>query len=327
MLRHLSIALAAAVGLSGCLSTTHRIPHQELQRLAQTPPEQRGQRVRVIQGFVTDDQPPAAPRVQGGATVVVVGDVHVGGGHHHVHRHRPNPKKLAKAKADKAEYYVILAALAAVGLAVTEGARYDGWVQVHPMHPVHLYGPNGEYGWVPLAQLTPETAAWARKAYIRPEEGPWRPLGRAPLNRRGWTYSVLLGAGQIPSSGDTNDAGFLSHIQFGYFPTGQLGLQADIAFGWREDELANTVLDARYALELDAMLLRAGKFHAGGYGQIGSAALFDDGPGRDTRGVLLGAGVLLQLELTTRLALTGRAGIAQAHGERVQEFTAGLSIY
>lgn len=317
---------ALALASSGCLSSSHRIPNSELQRLAQTDPKARGEHVRVIQAFVNDDNPPGAPRVRGGAVIVVDG-----GGHHHGGHgggKKVNSKKLGKLKADKAKDLIILAAVIAIGVAATEGARYDGWVKVHPMHPVHLYGPNGEYSWVPLAQLDVETARWARRAYIRPSEGPWNELGRAPLNRRGWTYSVLLGGGQIHSNADdTDETGFLSHIQFGYFPTKQVGFLFDTAYGWREDSFGNTIFDVRYGLELQAMVLKAGKIHAGGFGNIGSAKLFDDFDGNDRVGIAFAGGAILQLELTTRLAITARAGVAQVHDKTVQDFTLGVSIY
>src|SRR5262249_49531549 len=49
--------------LTGCLSSTHVIPREELQRLVTVPPEQRGQHVRVIQGGPGAETPPEAPRV------------------------------------------------------------------------------------------------------------------------------------------------------------------------------------------------------------------------------------------------------------------------
>jgi len=333
--RIVPMLVAAAIFASGCLSTTHRIPNSEVQRLAQIPPEQRGASVRVVQGFVTDDQPPSAPRAQGGGGGVIIV---TGGGGGHRHRRRAggsggaggakgSKPDLAKSKADKAEFYIILAVLAAVGLAVTEGARYDGWVEISPNHPVHLYGPHGQYGWVPLAELNAEDAAWAQRAYIRPQEGPWRELGRAPLNRRGWTYSMLMGAGEIPSSVGTNDPGFLSHIQIGHFMSREVGLVFDIGLGWREDDAANTVFNSRWSGELQVLPVSAGVIHAGGFAQAGTAALFDDGPGDDERGLIYGGGALLQLELTTRLAITARAGVVKAHGETVSDFTAGVSVY
>jgi hypothetical protein len=76
------------------------------------------------------------------------------------------------------------------------------------------------------------------------------------------------------------------------------------------------------------MPLRAGKLHGGGYGQIGFFTHLDDVPsGFDSMGRLFGGGVQLQLELTTRLAITGRAGVTVMHGDFLNEAMLGLSIY
>ena len=42
---------------------------------------------------------------------------------------------------------------------------------------------------------------------------------------------------------------------------------------------------------------------------------------------LFSGGALLQLELTTRMALTARVGLAHTHDETLSELTGGISIY
>jgi hypothetical protein len=180
---------------------------------------------------------------------------------------------------------------------------------------------------MPLAEVTPEVASWADRAAVRQGEGPWTPLGRAPLDRKGFTYSLLLGATEVPVVGADPEAGFLGHIQFGYFPVHQVGIQADIAYGWTSDSQGADIFNGRYSLEVDALPLSAGKFSAGGYGQIGFGSLSDDGVGFDETDTLLGGGGLLQLELTTRMALTLRAGLVSVHDETMAEFSGGVSIY
>ena len=320
-----SVVVLAAVGLllAGCLSQSHVIPRNELQTLANKDPQTRGQRVRVIQSFATSSEPPPAPRVDGGTnvSVVVVAPVHTSSP-------RPARRPSAKREADDAKFWIILAAAVAVGAAVTEGARYDGWVELHPMHPVHLYGWDGSYIWMPLAHVTPETAAWARKAVVRTSEGPWRPLGRAPLNRRGWTYSVLLGTSEVPAANSSNERGFTGHIQFGRFPSRELGILLDISMGWAENEFAETMYDSRTSLELQYFPVALGILHAGGFGQLGVGYRLDDSlGGRDRQDFLIGGGAMLQLELTTRLAITGRAGVTRIYGTNTSDFTVGLSIY
>lgn len=334
-LRLTSIILAGAVALAGCASVGHRIPGDELARLAQTPPEQRGERVRVIQGLGGSEDPPSAPRAGGG--VVVVAPIWVDGTpRHHGYRRAPtrsggshsfiNPK-LAENKKSEAKAWLVIAAVVAGALALTEGTRYDGWVKVHPMQPVHMWGAYGDYTWMPLAQVTPEVAAWSHKAVIRSDEGPWTHLGRAPLNRQGWTYSLLLGSSQIAVTGIEPQAGFGSHIEIGYFPTHILGVQVDIGYGWASDALDNTIFDGRLGLELDVLPLTAGIFHAGGYGEMGVSSRSDDGLQFDDGSGFFGAGVIGQLELTTRLALTVRAGVTFAYDETLPEITGGVSIY
>lgn len=316
--------LVLAVG-GGCLSTAHRIPPAELKALAQVPPERRGARVWVVQAFA-GDEPPPAPAVREGTPVQVGvhGGITVEGS-----VGRLVTRDLAKAASEEAKWWLVLAAFAGIGLAASEGARYDGWVALHPMHPVHLYGPNGEYVWMPLAQIDVQTAAWARRAYVRRQEGPWTPLGRRPLDRVGWTYSLLLGAARIPSTDGSDEAGFFGHIQFGRFFVQEVGLVADIGLGWRDNAFGYRIYNPRYALELEFLPLAAGRFHAGVFGQAGFATRLEDDPMAEdgTSSMLFGAGVLAQLEITTRLAITFRAGMSSLHGERSTDATVGLSIY
>ena len=359
-----SLLIGVACLSTACLSTSHEIGKTELQRLSQSAPETRGERVRVVQGLGHTEGPPAAEGVQGNTVVVVRAPIWIGG---RPHRHRPRPApagnfgetpgpaggntntgggahgnsgspskssgtsgsnlgNVASGKKDAAKALLIVAAAAALGLAVTEGARYDGWVRVHPMHPVHLYGPGG-YTVLPLAHIDPQTAAWASHGYIRENEGPFDHLGRAPLNRQGLTYSIFLGSGEVPVIDFEADPGFAGHIQFGYFFTKQVGLQFDLGMAWTADDNGNTIYNARYAAELQTHLVKAGPIHAGLFGQLGQASRFDDGIGFDDKSGLYGGGALLQLELTTRLALTGRVGSVRSFGEWSKELGVGVSIY
>lgn len=347
---YLSI-LGLAMLSTACLSTSHRVSKGELMKLASVAPEQRGEQVRVVQSIGNQDDPPPADRVQGNTVVYVHSPIWVNGHPRH-HRHtgggsvstgstggghvsggKSSGKSgggfgdLAKGKKADGKAWIFLAAAAAVGLAATEGARYDGWVKLHPMHPVHLVGPYGEHAVLPLAHLDERSAAWAHHAVVRQGEGPWTSLGRAPLNRQGFTYTVSLGAGEIPVIGLDADPGFVGHIQFGYFPTKRLGFQLDLGMGWTEDENFQTIYTSRTALEVQGHLAKAGPIHAGLFGQVGVASRFDDGIGFDDNSNLVGAGGLLQLELTTRLAITGRVGATRSFGEWSNELGVGLSIY
>jgi hypothetical protein len=338
----IAFTLASSLLATGCLSSTYRIPHDELQQLTQVAPAERGKHVRVVQNVGGGDDPPSGGRVESNTTVIIVADTgpHYsagGGGHGNGARPGGGHGTSGKLAADDSKAWIVLAAVVAVALAATEGARYDGWVSMHPMMPVHLYGPNGEYMVVPLAQLTPELAAWADRAVVRETEGPWAEEGRAPLNRVGFTYSVLFGTAQLPSADESKDgAGFQSHIQFGFFPAQQFGLQLDFALGFRDLKDMNgdkvTLFDGRYSLEADVYPVAVGPLHAGLFGQIGLAQRIEDGgpvngKPRDKNGKLFGGGAQAQLDLTTRLALTARVGYVNVMGEPAFEGGLGLSIY
>jgi hypothetical protein len=329
-MKRAALLVLAMMVVPGCLSRSHVIPKNDLIALSQQAPDQRGQRVRVIQGFASEDDPPEA-RGSGGGTVVIVG----GGGHSHGGgRHnssapaRRSPS-TAKGNADKAYVWIIIAAAVAITAAATEGARYDGWVELAPQHPVHLWGPYNEYTWVPLNELDPQTAMWARKAIVRPGEGSFRHLGRAPLNRRGFAYGMTLGRTESPSIYGYDKVGFLSHIQLGVFFTQQVGLFLDFGLGWATNDLGGTIFEDRNALELQILPLSAGAFHGGVYGQVGIGLRQEDGPkdGVELRDTYIAGGGMLQLELTTRLTITGRAGITNIFGSTVSDIGVGLSIY
>jgi len=48
--------------------------------------------------------------------------------------------------------------------------------------------------------------------------------------------------------------------------------------------------------------------------------------GNESSGALVG-GAMFQLDINTRLALTGRLGIAVAHGEQMHDALIGLAVY
>jgi hypothetical protein len=133
---------------------------------------------------------------------------------------------------------------------------------------------------------------------------------------------------ELPSIDGSEAQGFMGHIQLGGFPVQQLGILLDFGLGFGQNEMNSTVTDTRNALELQLIPLQAGIFHAGGFGQVGFAQRLQDGPGGGGQNdMLFGGGAILQLDLTTRLALTGRAGVSFVYGTEVTDFTVGLSIY
>ena len=341
-MRALVIVLAGSVFASGCAVNSYRIPTSELARLAHVPPEARGQRVRVIQEIVASDVP-AAPPVSGETELVIAPQLDVAVGVHRGHRGGSGGGRLGSGKIGgagndgKAAAVAILfiAATALITAAVVEGSRFDGYAQLHPMHPVHLIGRDGSYTVLPLAWVDDSAAAWADTAVVRPNEGPWRPLERAPLSREGLTYGLYGGSGSLRSADGTTAMGPAWTIQLGWFPTQQIGILASEFFGWRDNRYAATLFETRTTAELQVLPIQLGILHAGLYGGAGIAHRFEDAiklvgdrviAGEDTTGALVG-GAMLQLDLNTRIALTGRLGLAYAHGEKMSDVLIGISVY
>jgi hypothetical protein len=334
-------ALATCATQGGCLSQTYAIRSEELARLATLPPEMRGARVEVEQelfGSNTEAAPPVTARTQ----VVVVGGVNVSsGGPRRPADARPVPTgggggpggggrgggKAWDAK-EAAAAVLVLATVGLVIAAVVESQRFEGTVQLHPMYPVHLFGRDGGYAIVPLAQLDLGAAQWADHAVIRSNEGPFLTLDRAPLRRTGLTYGVHFGVTELASADGTKSGGANGTIQFGYFASQHLGLLATGSFAWRENLVHLTLYEQRYGVELQFMPLAVDIFHAGLYAGGGLAWRIEDGFSRGAdRGLAGGGGVQVQLDVNTHVALTGRAGVHSGHGESLSEFSFGMAVY
>jgi len=339
-MRALATVLAGSLIVSGCVANSYRIPASDLQRLAQTPPEQRGQHVRVIQEISATDVAPAE-RVDSGTTIIIVPQISVSSGP------RPRPRggnvgggggggtKVGSGgggtASDGKAAAVLVVVLAVTGLVVVaaiEGSRFDGYAQLHPMHPVHLIGKDGLYQVMPLAWIDAQTAAWADRAVVRPSEGPWLQLERAPLSRQGLTYGVYAGSGSLRSAHGDLGIGPSFTIQGGYFPNQYIGVLASIFLGWRANRLQDTLFESRYTLELQALPAVLGPLHAGGYVGAGFAYRAEDNVMRGyDRSSAFAGGAMLQLDINTRIALTARFGLAKTHEERTRDLMVGLSVY
>jgi hypothetical protein len=364
-MRQLALILAGSMIGTGCASTTYHIPASELQRLAAMPPEARGQHVRVVQQLSDGEVEPAQPitaetQVEffpdpdvwgpdrhrwytgsdswGGGGVSGGGTVRdhrtgLGGGGRGTAAHSSGGLNLGGGKAGdgKGEAIAILAAAAVILVvaAGVEGSRFDGYADLHPMYPMHVVGKDGTVAVMPLAWIDPQTAAWADHAVVREGEGPWHALERAPLDRRGFTYALLGGLGTYKSVDNSVDTGPAFTIQLGYFPDQKLGILGNAFFGWRDNGVNQTLYESRFTLELDSYPVHAGPLHFGLFGGGGYASRWEDYPGMDGNEgtpALLGGG-LIQIDINTRLALTGRFGITYAHGEQMNDALFGLSVY
>jgi hypothetical protein len=383
----------------GCLSNEYVIPRAELSRLAQLPPEQRGQRVRVVQNLgdrrgeaidTTRPQPPPAPGYeQGGAPPpegyveggvepnvgVGVGVIIAPGpplplilpfppgrpGPGFAGGPGPGPRGLpggamgrsapvrpgaspgggklpagkiggGGGKDDLVALLIVVALAAAVGMVATEGARYDGEVAMYPWQPLHLQDGNGQDREVPLAQITPADATATRKAQVMDDEG-WglMRLGRRPLDRQGFAFKLDIG-GFHSSSASLDGDGMGFGLQFGYFPHHLVGVLGGWSIAGGSDAAGKSFTRNNLALEAQVFPVGIWRLYLGGFGHAG-IQYADDATGGTRNGTAVGGGLLLELGLTARLALTLRADYTSAKirpdgGWQAGElFTAGIAIY
>lgn len=364
----IALILAATVLTTGCLGSSYTIPKDELERLARTPPLERGGGVRVVQRFGFADDPPSSreqpPIVTVGPEVAIAADVAVGVGHA---THRDGRAVAVREPGDRtrnvdvrqpsggggesdadgdggdgeggdgddaamialAAIVIVTSVIAASVLAATEGSRFDGYARVDSTHPIHLVGPDGEdMGWVPLAALDTGLAAAADEAILSEEEGKLLRLRRAPLDRRGFTFGLEIGGVGLNTLQRETPVGLGFDVGLGVFPIQELGLVLGAGFhGGTHD--GETLTEWRIYAELQAYPLAFGPAHFGAYARGGH--LFGEQADRSLDGFHWGGGALFQLDVTTRLALTLRAGLAvlTAPGAPAlsPELTAGLAIY
>ena len=228
---------------------------------------------------------------------------------------------------------VAVAVLAAAGLAVTEGLRYDGAVQMFAGQPVHLTDTSGAERVVPLGDLVPADAAQSVSAEVMDDEG-WglRFLNRRPLDRKGFAFKVDVGSLQSLCA-CYSAAGFGSNIQFGYFPHHRLGLLANLSLGGGTDPLGHTFQRHSISGEMQWFPLDLWRFHLGAFGHGGVQYAKDLSPGWRT-GPAFGGGAILELSLTTRLTLMARGDWTTARTapdgtswSDSAQITGGLAIY
>lgn len=219
-------------------------------------------------------------------------------------------------------------------LAGTEGARYDGWLAVHPHHPLHILGPRG-HRLLALDELREGDIGPEETAVIVGPEGAGTWLrGRAPLDRQGFSYHVGGGFGGSQLAGTLVQSGGTGEIGLGVFPSSMIGVAGRFQFG-RGFAQGGDYLTIRAGGEAQALPIDLGWLHLGGYGGAGYEwvkAGQGDLPELDENRLYLQAGALAELEWTTRLALYLRYGISTALlGPNVSpwtpDFSIGLSIY
>ncbi len=232
---------------------------------------------------------------------------------------------------------VVVAVVVAIGLVSSEGVRFDGYVAMSPEQPVHLRAANGQQATIPVADLSPGWVAGTVEAKVMDDEGfGIQRLDRLPLDRRGATFKLDSGTIAFDIAGVTA-VGPAMNVQAGYFFTRKLGLLANLGLAGAglPGAASGQGLVPRHALglELQGFPLALGPLHLGAFGNAGMAlteVLVGATP-TYVSGPSVGGGVLAELDLTSRLALTLRAGADLAKLDQVWApaglFTAGVAVY
>lgn len=229
---------------------------------------------------------------------------------------------------------VAIAALAVIGLAVSEGSRFDGHIAMGPQQPVHLQFATGVGELVvPLGSLSEHEAAVAAEAKVMDDEGPGLRLTEQALDRHG--FALKLDFGVLAFEPDTSTqslSGLAAHIQAGYFFTPNFGVLATAALGGADDGISAVFTRHQLGLELQVLGGRLGPLHVGGYANGDWAVIGKTGADASTAtGAGFGGGLLLELDLTGRMALTVRAGADLARFDSgwspAATLAGGLAIY
>jgi hypothetical protein len=231
-----------------------------------------------------------------------------------------------------------VAAVAVIGLAASEGARFDGHVAIAPQQPLHLKNDLGQELHVAMGALTLDEALGASEAVVLEDEGPGlHRRQRNPLDRVGCTFKVTMGSVLEPpparAAQPAWSSGFGSTIQLGGFFTRSMGLLASVNLGMGNDAQGRTFQRHGLGLETQLFPLRAGPLSVGAFAHAGLQIAGNSDQGLDT-GPALGGGVMVEVALSTRLALALRGDWTAARIESHQDgwtghgsVTAGLAIY
>jgi hypothetical protein len=123
-------------------------------------------------------------------------------------------------------------------------------------------------------------------------------------------------------------------MQFGVFVRPWLGLMLTAGVGGAGDEYGATLTRHVFGFEAQSLPLALGPLQLGGYGDVGYAAIAStaSGSGPAEWGTAIGGGILGELQVTSRMALTLRAGANEAffvgsETSPAATITGGIAIY
>ncbi|QRK07880.1 hypothetical protein JQX13_49265 [Archangium violaceum] len=301
-LRPHALITLVAVMTSGCLGHFYEIPRTELERLARTPPEERGQGVYAVQRFSTAEEPTPAPpwapvtgepppgyylslhghwmpsfyvdygepyyapptyRAPAVHDATPVSGAPSGGSVTSVGSSAGSSLDAIKAADRLLVVAVVVGVAVGVGLAATEGLRYEGTVAVHPHHPLHLWHGDGSQSIVALDELSPEHLQGIDSATVSGREGAGMWLrGAAPINRAGFSYQFGAGEDTFTLPGRQSLRSLGFRFALGYYPSRKFGILADSRLQFDDDAL-NGFYNVRLGLEAQWYPISLWRLHLG----------------------------------------------------------------
>lgn len=319
-----SLVVAAVVQSTACTVHQYEIPRAELDRLARAPAEERGTHVRVLQQtwydqdeLVSFDAQEADAATNAGLLVLVQTAeerrLRKHGQRENTRSDDDNDDDSDDNDNDGDAARLAGAAFAALAVAtvilapaaVTEGLRHDGYAKLEEDQPLFLVGPQR---WVSLAELQPDDVKGAKRAVAPGWGGRIAPLERRPLDRVGLGYTLEFGAARLPRSSADPLLGYGGRLTLGGHPLQELGLFVGAQFAY-----GSHLGDARFLGKVfgaaEYLPASLGRLHAGLFAEGGLSGYADDSPDTDERsGPFVTLGPVFQFALSTRLALTLRAG-------------------
>ena len=234
---------------------------------------------------------------------------------------------------------VVLAAIAvvaAIALVSSEGVRFDGVAQMSPWQPVHLKQRDGNELVIALGDLSPVAIDGVVEAKVMDDEGYGiRTLDHLRLDRT-WAPTFKLDGGSMTfaRAGGGVHSGIVANMQFGVYVRPWLGLMLTAGVGGAGDEYGATLTRHVFGFEVQSLPLALGPLQLGGYGNVGYAAIAStaSGSGPAAWGKAIGGGILGELQISSRMALTVRAGANEAffvgsETSPAATITGGIAIY
>lgn len=247
---------------------------------------------------------------------------------------------LSAGKMARDDTKAAIAAVAAIVLlsglilATSEAMRFDGWVGVHPHHPLHIKTKHGNWYVVAVDALTSEDVARAEEAILVAREGNGLWLrGRAPLFRPGLTFRMQGGLFNQVMPGGEVIGGSGGDVGLGFFPTQELGLLGVAGFSVG-DARGGDFVSVRTGAEAQFWPIQASRFNLGAYGG-GGVDFLQAGDGlteTDDKFAYYDFGGAIEVELATRVAWLIRVGAHVTPGKIFDDRWAlqvgvGVSVY